>query len=68
MGAVRDSYSTGPRPGATQAELVGEFSDPHFRRLMRLAVDLSPESQDLLAGFARRFRTSEGLLPDPLWE
>ncbi|MFE3445976.1 hypothetical protein ACFXNW_23335 [Nocardia sp. NPDC059180] len=68
MGAVPDSYATGPRPDAAQPDLVSEFSDPHFRRLMQLAVDLSPESQDLLAGFARRFRASEGLLPDPLWE
>ncbi|NEW39910.1 hypothetical protein GV794_06835 [Nocardia cyriacigeorgica] len=68
MGAVPDSYSSDPRPAAAQANLVSEFSDPHFRRLMQLAVDLSPESHDLLAGFARRFRVSEGLLPDPLWE
>ncbi|WP_281907650.1 hypothetical protein [Nocardia cyriacigeorgica] len=68
MGAVSDSYFSGPCPGAAQAKLVAEFSDPQFRRLMRLAVDLSPESQELLAGFARRFRASEGLLPDSLGE
>ena len=65
---VAAEYFFGPTPRQDpelipeeDRSVVEEFHDSELRSLAIKAVDLSPESQDLLSSIAEKLRSSEGL-------
>ncbi|WP_460699152.1 transcriptional regulator [Nocardia thraciensis] len=58
---VTPPYFDNPTAMAGQGRIVSGFSDPRFRRLLRLADGLSPESQHLLYSTALHLRRAEEL-------